>query len=44
MRASASTGRALRELGRPVFTTREVAAVRGASVAATTGTAAATTS
>jgi len=30
-----STSRALRELGRPVFTTREVAAVRGASVAAT---------
>ncbi len=35
MRTSVSTGRALRKLGRPVFTSREVAAVRGASVAAT---------
>jgi len=38
MRASASTSRALRELGRHVFTTSEVAAVRGASVAATSQT------
>lgn len=35
MSASPSTRQALRTLGRPVFTTREVAAVRGASVAAT---------
>lgn len=35
MLASTSTRRALRTLGRPVFTTREVAAVRGASVTAT---------
>ena len=35
MRDGRSTARALRALGRPVFTTREVAAVRGASVAAT---------
>lgn len=38
MRTSVSTSRALRELGRPVFTTREVAAIRGASVAATSQT------
>ena len=35
MPTSTSTSRALRALGRPVFTTREVAAVRGASVTAT---------
>lgn len=38
MRTNVSTSRALRELGRPVFTTREVAAIRGASVAATSQT------
>lgn len=35
MRASQTAGQALRTLGRPVFTTREVAALRGASIAAT---------
>jgi len=35
MTTSASTPRALRKLGRPIFTTREVAAVRGASLTAT---------
>jgi predicted transcriptional regulator of viral defense system len=35
MEARVSVGKALRDLGRPVFTTREVAAIRGGSVSAT---------
>ena len=35
MRARVSVGKALLELGRPVFTTREVAAIRGGSLSTT---------
>lgn len=35
MRARLSIAQALRSIGRPVFTTREIAAIRGGSVAAT---------